>query len=214
MRLQIARVTAVVLAPSVRGSLPWIAATVSVAVVTALRTVGVVLNKPGKQELASHTLVEQKLANVTSVAEAVQRALLPPLPRRIGPLEFEVVYLAAAAEARVGGDLYEVARTQFGIRLIVGDARGEQGIVSLAEIAEPANGICWPWPWERAAEAENGARYSRGSSRSTRTRHSPRADATSLARCGPPPTPTELPDLDGRHTDPLSRRRPGNQAVI
>ena len=84
----------------------------------------------------------------------------------------------------------------------------EQVIVSLAEIAEPANGICWPWPWERAAEAENGARYSRGSSRSTRTRHSPRADATSLARCGPPPTPTELPDLDGRHTDPLSRRRP------
>ena len=125
MRLQIARVTAVVLAPSVRGSLPWIAATVSVAVVTALRTVGVVLNKPGKQELASHTLVEQKLANVTSVAEVVQRALLPPLPRRIGPLEFEVVYLAAAAEARVGGDLYEVARTQFGIRLIVGDARGK-----------------------------------------------------------------------------------------
>jgi serine phosphatase RsbU (regulator of sigma subunit) len=55
----------------------------------------------------------------------VQRALLPPLPRRVGPLELEAVYLAAAAEARVGGDLYEVARTQFGIRLIVGDARGK-----------------------------------------------------------------------------------------
>ena len=36
-----------------------------------------------------------------------------------------MVYLAAAAEARVGGDLYEVARTPFGIRLIVGDARGK-----------------------------------------------------------------------------------------
>jgi hypothetical protein len=61
--------------------------------------------------------VEQKLAHVTSVAEVVQRALLLPLPRRVGPLELEVVYLAAAAEARVGGDQYEVARTPFGIRL-------------------------------------------------------------------------------------------------
>ena len=66
---------------------------------------------------------QQKLADVTSVADVVQRALLPPLPGRIGPLELQVVYLAAAA--RVGGDLYEVARTPFGIRLIVGDARGK-----------------------------------------------------------------------------------------
>src|SRR5712692_8416268 len=81
-------VTAVVLAPSAGGSLVWIAA--SVAVVTALSAVGVVLNRPDKQELASRTPAEQKLASVTSVAEVVQRALLPPLPRRVGPLELEV----------------------------------------------------------------------------------------------------------------------------
>lgn len=68
----------------------------------------------------------EKLANVTSVAEVVQRAVLRLLPRRVGPLELDVVYLAAAAEARVGGDLYEVARTPFGIRLIVGDASGKR----------------------------------------------------------------------------------------
>ncbi|MGN6174846.1 MAG: PP2C family protein-serine/threonine phosphatase, partial [Streptosporangiaceae bacterium] len=115
----------VLLAVFARGSLLWIAAAASVVAVTALSVAGVELTRPGKQERASITPVEQKLANITSVAEVVQRAVLPPPPRRVGPLELEVVYLAAAAEARVGGDLYEVARTPFGIRLIVGDARGK-----------------------------------------------------------------------------------------
>jgi len=116
---------AIVLAAFARGSLAWVAAPVPVVAVTALSAAGVVLNRPRKRGLPGVTPVEQKLADVTSVAEVVQRALLPPLPARVGPLELEVVYLAAAAEARVGGDLYEVARTQFGIRLIVGDARGK-----------------------------------------------------------------------------------------
>src|SRR5438093_521681 len=116
---------AFVFAAFARGSLPWIVAPVPVMAVTALTALGVALTKPAKREQASVAPVEQKLADVTSVAEVVQRALLPPLPERVGPLELEVVYLAAAAQARVGGDLYEVARTQFGIRLIVGDARGK-----------------------------------------------------------------------------------------
>ena len=118
-------VTAVALVPFAGGSLLWAAAPVSVVVVTALSAAGVVLCRPGKPDLAEATPVEQKLAKVTSVAEVAQRAVLRPLPRQVGPLELGVVYLAAAAEARVGGDLYEVARTQFGIRLIVGDARGK-----------------------------------------------------------------------------------------
>ncbi len=118
---------AVVLAAFSRGLLVWIAVPVPVVVVgvTALTALGVTLNRRGKHERPSVAPVEQKLADVTSVADVVQRALLPPLPGRVGPLELQVVYLAAAAEARVGGDLYEVARTPFGIRLIVGDARGK-----------------------------------------------------------------------------------------
>ena len=81
----------------------------------------------------------QRLADVTSVAEAAQRALLRPLPRQVGPLELGVVYLAAAAEARVGGDLYEVTRTQFGIRLIVGDVRGKG--LGAVEIAADVLGV-------------------------------------------------------------------------
>ena len=69
---------------------------------------------------------EQQIANMASVAEAAQRALLSPLPEQLGPLKLGVVYLAAAAEARVGGDLYEVTFTAgHGIRLIVGDVRGK-----------------------------------------------------------------------------------------
>jgi hypothetical protein len=108
---------------------------VPVVGVTALTALGVRLNRRGRHERASVAPVEQKLADVTSVAEVVQRALLPPLPGRVGPLELEMVYLAAAAEARVGGDLYEVARTPFGIRLIVGDARGK-GLEAVETAAE------------------------------------------------------------------------------
>ncbi len=69
---------------------------------------------------------EQQFADVTSVAEAAQRAVLSPLPEQLGPLKLGVVYLAAAAEARVGGDLYEVTHTKdHGIRLIIGDVRGK-----------------------------------------------------------------------------------------
>jgi len=101
---------AVVLALFAHGSLLRIVATVSVVAVTALSAAGVVLTKPWKQEVASITPVEQELASLTSVAEVAQRALLPPPPRRAGPLELEVVYLAARGRGPGRGDLYEVAR--------------------------------------------------------------------------------------------------------
>jgi hypothetical protein len=103
--------------------------TVSILVVTLISAFG---GARGGQE-------NQRLADVTSVAEAAQRALLRPLPRQVGPLELGVVYLAAAAEARVGGDLYEVTRTQFGIRLIVGDVRGKG--LDAVEIAADVLGV-------------------------------------------------------------------------
>jgi len=94
------------------------------AVTTALGMAGARLGDrrvpvdPNQQEL--------QIANMTSVAEAAQRAVLRPLPEQLGPLKLGVVYLAAAAEARVGGDLYEVTHTEgHGIRLIIGDVRGK-----------------------------------------------------------------------------------------
>lgn len=74
----------------------------------------------------------RELTQVRSVAEAAQRVLLRPLPTRVGPLRIASVYLAAEAEAQVGGDLYAAARTTDGTRLIVGDVRGK-GLTSLGE---------------------------------------------------------------------------------
>ncbi|MFE7591448.1 PP2C family protein-serine/threonine phosphatase [Kitasatospora sp. NPDC057512] len=77
---------------------------------------------------------ERELARVRSVSEAAQRVLLRPLPERIGPLHLASVYLAAEAEAQVGGDLYAAARTATGTRLLVGDVRGK-GLSSLGDAA-------------------------------------------------------------------------------
>jgi serine phosphatase RsbU (regulator of sigma subunit) len=47
------------------------------------------------------------------------------MPRRFGSIEVESLYLAAAAEARIGGDFYEVVDTPYGVRLLIGDVRGK-----------------------------------------------------------------------------------------
>ena len=67
----------------------------------------------------------EQIANVISVAETAQRAVLKPLPSQLGPVELGVIYLAAAADAKVGGDLYDVTTTEYGIRLVMGDVRGK-----------------------------------------------------------------------------------------
>ena len=68
---------------------------------------------------------EAELANVRSIAEAAQRVLLRPVPRTAGPLRAAVSYTSAVAEARIGGDLYEVVASPHGIRVIVGDVQGK-----------------------------------------------------------------------------------------
>ncbi|GAA2454173.1 PP2C family protein-serine/threonine phosphatase [Streptomyces glaucus] len=68
---------------------------------------------------------ERELRQVRSVAEAAQRALLHPLPRRLESLELCGVYLPAEAEARIGGDFYEALPTPHGIRVLIGDVRGK-----------------------------------------------------------------------------------------
>ncbi|WP_031162733.1 PP2C family protein-serine/threonine phosphatase [Streptosporangium roseum] len=69
---------------------------------------------------------ERQLADVRSVAEAAQRVLLRPVPRRAGPgIGVAVSYTSATAEARIGGDLYEVVTTPHGVRIIVGDVQGK-----------------------------------------------------------------------------------------
>ena len=67
----------------------------------------------------------ERLAGVTLVADAAQRAILAPPPPRLGPLHLSARYHSAAAEAKVGGDLYEVVAGDGVTRLLVGDVRGK-----------------------------------------------------------------------------------------
>lgn len=77
---------------------------------------------------------EKELVQLRSVAETAQEVVLRPLRDRIGPLSVASVYLAAAAEAQIGGDLYAAARTGHSSRLIIGDVRGK-GLEAVGDAA-------------------------------------------------------------------------------
>ncbi|THA56627.1 serine/threonine-protein phosphatase [Streptomyces sp. A1136] len=77
---------------------------------------------------------EAQLTQLRSVAETAQQVLLRPLRERLGPLRLASVYLAAEAEARIGGDFYAATRTDDGTRLLIGDVRGK-GLEAVGEAA-------------------------------------------------------------------------------
>jgi serine phosphatase RsbU (regulator of sigma subunit)/anti-sigma regulatory factor (Ser/Thr protein kinase) len=66
-----------------------------------------------------------QLADVKRVADATQRAILAPVPPRLGAVTLAGRYVSATAEALIGGDLYEVVPREGGVRLLVGDVRGK-----------------------------------------------------------------------------------------
>ncbi|PYC67078.1 hypothetical protein C7C46_30745 [Streptomyces tateyamensis] len=68
---------------------------------------------------------DQALADAQLVAEIARRVLLRSVPDRVGSVRAAVHYAAAAAHARIGGDLYEVVNTRHGVRAVVGDVRGK-----------------------------------------------------------------------------------------
>jgi phosphoserine phosphatase RsbU/P len=68
---------------------------------------------------------EQRLTQVIKVAEAAQRAILLPVPERLGQVRVAVHYESAAREALIGGDMYGFVLTDHGLRMLVGDVRGK-----------------------------------------------------------------------------------------
>ena len=67
---------------------------------------------------------EERLAQMTAIAHAAQLALLPPLPPQITGISVAARYRSATPGAWAGGDLYEIIPTRHGIRVIIGDVRG------------------------------------------------------------------------------------------
>jgi sigma-B regulation protein RsbU (phosphoserine phosphatase) len=68
---------------------------------------------------------ERDLVAMTIVADTAQNAVLWPVPAAVGDLCLTARYVSASAAAKIGGDLYEVADTEHGVRLIIGDVRGK-----------------------------------------------------------------------------------------
>jgi hypothetical protein len=167
---------------------PWlpVATIFTVVIITAVATAGTAVN----------VLQERRIAAVTSVAEAAQRALLRPPPPRLGPLGFDVVYVAAAAEAKVGGDLYEaVATSAHGIRVIMGDVRGKG--LGAVELATDVLGMFREQAHDACTLAELATRLDAGLGRDL-GRHEefvtallveidPESGRTSIFNCGHPP---------------------------
>ena len=59
------------------------------------------------------------------ISERVQHAILRPLPAELGGMAFASHYQSATTQALVGGDLYDIAMTQYGPRFIIGDVKGK-----------------------------------------------------------------------------------------
>ncbi|HUR51543.1 MAG TPA: SpoIIE family protein phosphatase [Mycobacteriales bacterium] len=75
----------------------------------------------------AHAFREQstRLADVLRVAEAAQHAILAQPPAQVGQIALAARYVSAAAEALVGGDLYEITARPNAVRLLIGDVRGK-----------------------------------------------------------------------------------------
>lgn len=76
----------------------------------------------------------RELRQLREVAGAVQDVLLRPLPPRVDGLAVAAGRISASRGACVGGDLYEVAATEHGVRVVMGDVRGH-GLAAIGTAA-------------------------------------------------------------------------------
>ncbi|MEU5276097.1 PP2C family protein-serine/threonine phosphatase [Streptomyces asoensis] len=68
---------------------------------------------------------ERRMVHMMHIAETTRRTVLRPLPPRWGGLDHAAVYLAADADARMGGDFYDIQPGPHGTRVLLGDVQGK-----------------------------------------------------------------------------------------
>ncbi|WP_374936824.1 PP2C family protein-serine/threonine phosphatase [Streptomyces sp. Ru73] len=149
---------------------------------------------------------EAELASVRSIAEVAQRVLLRPVPRGAGRLSVAVSYTSAVAEARIGGDLYEVVASPYGVRALIGDVQGKG--LEAVETAAVVVGAFREAAYDEADLAAVGARLERALER-----HLPDEKFVTavLAEAGAGHTMTLL---NYGHPAPLTVRRNGEVAYL
>ncbi|MFF5187595.1 PP2C family protein-serine/threonine phosphatase [Streptomyces sp. NPDC000345] len=69
-----------------------------------------------------------------TIAEAAQRAVVPPVPERVGRVRCAGLYRAAERGTLVGGDFFDVRESAYGVRAVLGDVQGH-GLAAIATVA-------------------------------------------------------------------------------
>ncbi|MFE7317571.1 PP2C family protein-serine/threonine phosphatase [Streptomyces sp. NPDC057555] len=79
---------------------------------------------------------QRHVVRVNSVAEALMRTLLRPVPHQVGNVLAAGLYRSGEIGTMVGGDLYDIRATRSGERAIIGDVRGKglQAVRTVADI--------------------------------------------------------------------------------
>ncbi|MBY8344489.1 serine/threonine-protein phosphatase [Streptomyces spinosirectus] len=127
---------------------PWSTAILGGAVITVLMVPAFQLNRPGNTDLLTVVFVavlsvfvsyvrsrrDAQLDLERTVAEAAQRAVLPPLPERVGAVRCAGLYRAAERGTLVGGDFFDVREGPYGVRAVLGDVQGH-GLSAIATVA-------------------------------------------------------------------------------
>ncbi|QYC42919.1 Stage II sporulation protein E (SpoIIE) [Nonomuraea coxensis DSM 45129] len=68
---------------------------------------------------------EEEVYRLRSAAAALQRQIVRPLPLRSGDVVVDGLYQPVEEDAMVGGDMYEVAASPHGTRLLIADVQGK-----------------------------------------------------------------------------------------
>ncbi|WP_225094896.1 PP2C family protein-serine/threonine phosphatase [Streptomyces sp. CoH27] len=126
---------------------PLATAVLGSGVVAALNVPATHLNRPGNTDLLTIVFVaalsvfvsyvrsrrDAQLDAERAIGEAVQRAVMPLLPQRVGSVECTGFYRAAQDGTLVGGDFFDVRDGPYGVRAVMGDVRGH-GLSAVATV--------------------------------------------------------------------------------
>ncbi|WP_225845672.1 PP2C family protein-serine/threonine phosphatase [Streptomyces sp. HPF1205] len=118
-----------VLGAELAGEVPSGAGPALGCAATVLAAVGA-----GMWAAARRSGLSAELDRAREIATAAQEVLLRPLPRRTGPWSVASAYASASRGALIGGDFYEVLVTPYGVRALIGDARGH-GLPAIGMVA-------------------------------------------------------------------------------
>ncbi|MEV0592853.1 PP2C family protein-serine/threonine phosphatase [Nonomuraea cavernae] len=68
---------------------------------------------------------DEEIRRLRSAASALQRQILRPLPLRTADVVVDGVYRPVEEDAMIGGDMYEVAASEYGTRVLIADVQGK-----------------------------------------------------------------------------------------